>query len=67
MNRHFGSACRFALAALATFAALFGGVEAFGLKGLILGPIIMSLALAVLRIHVRESAARRAKLTAARG
>src|SRR6185312_5239594 len=36
--------------ALVTFAALFGGVETFGLKGLILGPVLMSLALAVLRI-----------------
>jgi predicted PurR-regulated permease PerM len=45
--------------ALITFAALFGGVEAFGLKGLILGPVLMSLALAVLRIYAREAAERR--------
>ena len=39
---------------LVTFAALFGGVEAFGLKGLILGPLIISLAIAVLRLYARE-------------
>lgn len=41
--------------ALVTFAALFGGVETFGLKGLILGPVLMSLALAVLRIYGDEA------------
>ncbi len=41
--------------ALITFAALFGGVEAFGLKGLILGPVLMSLALAVLRLYAAEA------------
>jgi predicted PurR-regulated permease PerM len=51
--------------ALVTFAALFGGVEAFGLKGLILGPMLMSLALAVLRIYAREAAEARARLRAA--
>jgi predicted PurR-regulated permease PerM len=40
--------------ALATFAALLGGVEAFGLKGLILGPVLMSLGIAVLRIYAKE-------------
>jgi predicted PurR-regulated permease PerM len=44
---------------LVTFAALFGGVEAFGLKGLILGPILMSLAVAVLRLYAREAAEER--------
>ncbi|HEY4120086.1 MAG TPA: AI-2E family transporter [Byssovorax sp.] len=42
------------LPSLVTFAALFGGVEVFGLKGLILGPVLMSLALAVLRLHASE-------------
>lgn len=38
--------------ALLTFAALFGGVEAFhGLIGLIVGPLVMSLAVAVLRLY----------------
>jgi predicted PurR-regulated permease PerM len=41
--------------ALVTFAALFGGAETFGLKGLILGPVLMSLALAVLRIYGDEA------------
>lgn len=45
--------------ALVTFAALFGGVEVFGLKGLILGPVLMLLAVAVLRIYGREAAALR--------
>jgi predicted PurR-regulated permease PerM len=44
---------------LVTFAALFGGVEAFGLKGLILGPVLMSLAIAVLRLYAEEARRRR--------
>ncbi len=44
---------------MVTFAALFGGVEVFSLKGLILGPVIMSLAIAVLRLYAREAASRR--------
>jgi predicted PurR-regulated permease PerM len=40
--------------ALLAFVALFGGVEAFGIPGLITGPVLMSLALAVLRIYARE-------------
>lgn len=42
------------LPALLTFVALFGGVEALGLKGLIVGPVIMSLGIAVLRLYARE-------------
>jgi predicted PurR-regulated permease PerM len=45
--------------ALVTFIALFGGVEVFGLKGLILGPVVMSLGIAVLRIYATEVRARR--------
>jgi predicted PurR-regulated permease PerM len=45
--------------ALVTFAALFGGVEVWGLKGLIMGPVVMLVAIAVLRIYVREQEARR--------
>ena len=45
--------------AIVTFAALFGGVEAFGLKGLILGPMLLSLALAVLKLYAREAQGRR--------
>ena len=44
---------------LVTFAALFGGVEVFGLKGLIVGPVVMSLAVAVLRLYASETRARR--------
>ncbi len=43
------------LPSLLTFAALFGGVEVFGLKGLIVGPVVMSLAFAVLRLYSRET------------
>ncbi len=49
--------------ALVTFASLFGGVEAFGLKGLILGPVLMSLALAVLRLYGAEASGRGAIVT----
>jgi predicted PurR-regulated permease PerM len=51
---------------LVTFAALFGGVETFGLKGLILGPVLMSLAVAVLRLYVKEAQSRRAETLDAR-
>jgi predicted PurR-regulated permease PerM len=44
---------------LVTFAALFGGVEVFGLKGLIVGPVVMSLAVAVLRLYATETRLRR--------
>lgn len=49
---------------LVTFAALFGGVEVFGLKGLIVGPVLMSLAIAVLRLYASETRLRR-NITAA--
>ena len=45
--------------ALLTFAALLGGAEVFGLQGLIVGPLLMSLALAVLKIYEREALTRR--------
>lgn len=51
--------------ALLTFVALFGGLEVFGLIGLILGPVIMSLAVALLRIYESEAALRRAADSAA--
>ena len=44
---------------LVTFAALFGGIEVFGLKGLILGPVLMAIALAVLRLYAEETRERR--------
>jgi predicted PurR-regulated permease PerM len=39
---------------LLTFISLFGGVEVFGLLGLIIGPVIASVALALLRTYDRE-------------
>lgn len=45
---------------LLTFTALFGGVAVFGLAGLILGPLVMSLSFAILRIFAQEAAERRA-------
>jgi predicted PurR-regulated permease PerM len=47
--------------ALATFIALFGGVEALGLKGLVVGPVVMSLAVAVLRLYAGEARQQRMK------
>jgi predicted PurR-regulated permease PerM len=44
---------------LVTFIALFGGIEVFGLKGLILGPVLIALALAVLRLYGAEARSRR--------
>ena len=41
--------------ALLTFVALFGGVEVMGLAGLIVGPVVMSVALAMLRIYEVEA------------
>jgi predicted PurR-regulated permease PerM len=39
---------------LVTFISLFGGVEVFGLVGLIVGPVIASVALALLQTYDRE-------------
>ena len=39
---------------LLTFAALFGGVEVFGLVGLLLGPLLMAVAVAVLRLYRQD-------------
>ncbi|MFT3776216.1 MAG: AI-2E family transporter [Minicystis sp.] len=44
---------------LLTFAALFGGVEALGLPGLIIGPVVMATGFATLRIYAIETAGRR--------
>jgi predicted PurR-regulated permease PerM len=41
---------------LLTLLALVGGLEVFGLPGLLVGPIVMALFLAILRIYERESA-----------
>jgi predicted PurR-regulated permease PerM len=40
-----------------TFLALFGGLEVLGLPGLIAGPVLMALAVAVLRLYAREARA----------
>ena len=48
-------------AAVLTFTALFGGVEVFGLKGLILGPLLMAMAIVALRLYADETRARRAR------
>jgi predicted PurR-regulated permease PerM len=39
---------------LLTFISLFGGVAVFGLLGLVLGPVIASVSLAILRVYNRE-------------
>jgi predicted PurR-regulated permease PerM len=40
--------------ALLVFLSLFGGIEVLGLSGLIVGPVIVALAVAVLRLYARE-------------
>ncbi|MCU0687575.1 MAG: AI-2E family transporter [Polyangiaceae bacterium] len=47
-----------AVPALLTFVALFGGVEVFGFLGLVLGPVIVTLAVALLRTYYEEVAVR---------
>ena len=49
--------------ALLVFLALFGGVEVLGLRGLIIGPVVMALAVAVLRLYAREAEATKASVT----
>jgi predicted PurR-regulated permease PerM len=49
-----------AMPALLTFVALFGGLEVVGLAGLIVGPVVMGLAVTVLRLYTREAKVRRA-------
>lgn len=45
--------------ALLTFIALFGGAEVFGLKGLVVGPVLMAIAIAILRLYADEARAGR--------
>jgi predicted PurR-regulated permease PerM len=40
--------------AILVYIAIFGGVEVLGLAGLIMGPILMALAVAALRLYTRE-------------
>jgi predicted PurR-regulated permease PerM len=44
-----------AMPTLLVFIALFGGLEAFGLSGLILGPVLMAVAVAVLRLYAQDN------------
>jgi predicted PurR-regulated permease PerM len=44
---------------LLTFLSLFGGVEVFGLVGLVLGPVIVTLSIAVLKMYQLEVSASR--------
>jgi predicted PurR-regulated permease PerM len=48
-----------AMPTLLTFIALFGGLAALGVPGLIVGPVIMSLAVAVLRFYSAEESRKR--------
>jgi predicted PurR-regulated permease PerM len=45
--------------ALLMFTALFGGVEAFGFIGLLLGPLLMALSFSVLRMFAQDARAQR--------
>ena len=40
--------------AIVTFIALFGGVEVFGVIGLIVGPVIATLSWAILKTYAQE-------------
>ncbi len=51
--------------ALLTFIALFGGAALLGLKGLIVGPVLMALAIAVLRLYADQERSRRGQPQAA--
>jgi predicted PurR-regulated permease PerM len=42
-----------------TFAARFGGVDVLGLKGLLVGPVLMALAIVVLRLYGAHARGRR--------
>lgn len=44
---------------LVTFAALFGGIEILGFQGRIAGPVLMALAISVLRLYASEARKRR--------
>ncbi len=48
--------------ALATFIGLLGGTAVLGLKGLILGPVLMTMAVAILRIYADEERSRKRDL-----
>jgi predicted PurR-regulated permease PerM len=50
-----------AMPALLMFIALFGGLKVFGLSGLIVGPVVMALAVTVLRLYSVEHQHKRAE------
>ncbi len=39
---------------LLVFIAIFGGVEAFGILGIVVGPIAVALFLSIIRIYLRD-------------
>jgi predicted PurR-regulated permease PerM len=43
---------------LLTFVALFGGIEVFGLMGLVVGPVLVTLAIALIRTYYEEMVTR---------
>jgi predicted PurR-regulated permease PerM len=49
-----------AMPTVLTFVALFGGLEVLGLPGLVVGPVIMGVAVAALRLYAREARTGRA-------
>jgi predicted PurR-regulated permease PerM len=48
------------LSFLLTFVALFGGLEVLGVAGLLVGPVVVSVAVVALRLYAHEAEARRA-------
>jgi predicted PurR-regulated permease PerM len=53
--------------AIVVFVALFGGVEVFGVIGLILGPVLATLSVAILATYAREIAASKGQTPGAPG
>ncbi|MGZ3424449.1 MAG: AI-2E family transporter [Polyangiales bacterium] len=54
-----GGAGDSSMPALFSFISLFGGAALWGLKGLIVGPVLMAVAIAVLRLYAQEAHDRR--------
>jgi predicted PurR-regulated permease PerM len=50
-----------ALPLLATYVALFGGLELFGFSGFLIGPVIAGVAISVIRMYERDRAVRFAR------
>ena len=47
------------LSFLLTFLALFGGIEVLGVVGLLVGPVVVSVAVVALRLYAHEAEAGR--------